>query len=80
MIHPETIKSIHRQIMEVVYNKYSGKAFGKTRPAFDGSRNLFTIQDLPIGKDGIKLVVTLPNDEKDRRFTVSIKCFLITSS
>ena len=52
-ITPEAVKHVHREIMELVYKKYAGEAFGKARPAFDGSRNLYTMKDLPVGRDGV---------------------------
>ena len=52
-IAPETVRSVHREVMEQVYKKYAGEAFGKARPAFDGSRNLYTTKDLPVGRDGV---------------------------
>ena len=47
------MKPVHREIMELVYKKYAGEAFGKARPAFDGSRNLYMMKDLPVGRDGV---------------------------
>ncbi len=52
-ITPETVKAVHREVMELLYKKYAGEAFGKARPAFDGSRNLYTMVDLPVGRDGV---------------------------
>lgn len=52
-IEPEAVKSVYHEVMQQVYDKYGGEAFGKARPAFDGSRNLYAMKDLPIGRDGV---------------------------
>ena len=53
IIKPEAVKVVLREIMELVYKKYAGEAFGKAKPAFDGSRNLYTMKELPVGRDGV---------------------------
>ena len=53
IIKPEAVKVVLREIMELVYKKYASEAFGKAKPAFDGSRNLYTMKELPVGRDGV---------------------------
>jgi len=49
------------------------KIFGNQRPVFDGRKNLYTKEDLPIQREKCDLEVTLPGEGKDRVFRVSIK-------
>ena len=55
-ITPDAAKSVHREVMEQVYERYAGEAFGKARPAFDGTKNLYTMKDLPVARDGVCIV------------------------
>ena len=52
-IEPEAVKPVHREIMKLLYKKYAGEAFGNAEPAYDGVKNLYTLKDLPVGKDGV---------------------------
>ena len=56
-IEPAALKSVQREIIRLVYEKYGGEAFGKAKPAYDGSKNLYTMKDLPVGKDGVRVIV-----------------------
>lgn len=50
------------------------KIFNNIRPVYDGKRNMYTRDPLPIGRDRVELEVTLPGDSAvERQFTVSIK-------
>jgi len=56
-IQPENCpKKTNREIIDIVINKYN-ELFGDLRPVFDGRKNLFTKDPLPIGRDQIKLEV-----------------------
>ncbi len=51
-----------------------GKIFNDIRPVYDGKRNMYTRNQLPIGRDRVELEVTLPGDSAvERQFQVSIK-------
>lgn len=64
-------RKINREIIEVMVIAYS-KIF-PTRPVFDGRKNMYTKEDLPIGRDRVELEVTLPGEGKDRIFRITIK-------
>lgn len=49
------------------------KIFSNQKPVFDGRKNMYTRDDLPIGRDKVELEVTLPGEGKDRVFRVAIK-------
>lgn len=40
---------------------------------FDGRRNMYTAQPLPIDRQRVELEVTLPGEGRDRTFRVAIK-------
>ncbi|XP_076371503.1 protein argonaute-2-like [Tachypleus tridentatus] len=65
-------RRVNREIVETMVQAYS-KIFGSQKPVFDGRKNMYTRDDLPIGKDKVDLEVTLPGEGKDRVFRVSIK-------
>lgn len=64
-------RKINREIIETMVKAYS-KVFPK-RPVFDGRKNMYTKEDLPIGRDRVELEVTLPGEGKDRIFRIAIK-------
>lgn len=64
-------RKINREIIETMVQAYS-KVFPK-RPVFDGRKNMYTKEDLQIGRDRIELEVTLPGEGKDRVFRIAIK-------
>lgn len=65
-------RKINREIIETMVQSYS-KIFGNQKPVFDGRKNMYTRDDLPIGRDKVELEVTLPGEGKDRVFRVAIK-------
>ena len=65
-------RKINREIIETMVQAYT-KIFSGPKPVFDGRKNMYTSEDLPIGKDKIELEVTLPGEGKDRLFRVAIK-------
>jgi len=64
-------RKINREIIETMVSAYS-KVFPK-KPVFDGRKNMYTKEDLPIGRDRVELEVTLPGEGKDRIFRIAIK-------
>lgn len=58
-------RKINREIVETMVQSYS-KIFIGQRPVFDGRKNMFTRDDLPIGRDKIELEVTLPGEVRLR--------------
>ena len=64
-------RKINREIIETMVASYS-KVFPK-KPVFDGRKNMYTKEDLLIGRDRVELEVTLPGEGKDRIFRVGIK-------
>ncbi|XP_018496698.1 protein argonaute-2 [Galendromus occidentalis] len=65
-------RKVNREIIETMVASCS-KIFGNQKPVFDGRKNMYTRDDLPIGKDKVELEVTLPGEGKDRVFRVAIK-------
>lgn len=65
-------RKINREIIETMVQCYI-KIFGNTKPVFDGRKNMYTREDLPIGWEKVELEVTLPGEGKDRVFRVVIK-------
>ena len=50
--------------------------FQDRRPVFDGRRNMYTAQPLPIDKQRVELEVTLPGAGRDRTFRVALKVII----
>lgn len=48
-------RKINREIIETMVQAYS-KIFGTQKPVFDGRKNMYTRDDLPIGMDKVSLV------------------------
>ena len=65
-------RKINREIIETMVSAFP-KIFDHQKPVFDGRKNLYTKDDLPIGRQAFDLEVTLPGEGKDRVFKVSIK-------
>lgn len=65
-------RKINREIVEVMVASYS-KLFGQQKPVFDGRKNMYTCDELPMGRDKLELEVTLPGEGKDRLFRVAMK-------
>jgi eukaryotic translation initiation factor 2C len=45
-------RKINREIIETMVQSYS-KIFGTQKPVFDGRKNMYTRDDLPIGRDKV---------------------------
>jgi eukaryotic translation initiation factor 2C len=56
------------------------KIFNNIRPVYDGKRNLYTRDPLPIGRERIELEIIMPGDSSvDRKFKVGIKLVTMIS-
>ncbi|OQV21162.1 Protein argonaute-1 [Hypsibius exemplaris] len=66
-------RRVNRDIIETMVQGYSHSIFNGQKPVFDGKKNLYTRDALPIGKEKRELEVTLPGEGKDRVFHVAIK-------
>lgn len=64
-------RKINREIIEVMVHSY--KPFFNIKPVFDGRKNMYTKDELPIGRDKMDLEVILPGEGKDRVFRIAIK-------
>lgn len=62
------------EIIDTMVNSiHNQKYFCNQKPVFDGRKNLYTREPLPIGKESVELEVTLPGEGKDRVFKVAIR-------
>nr|AEF32751.1 ALG-1 [Ascaris suum] len=66
-------RRVNREIVNTMIRAYQ-KIFNNIRPVYDGKRNMYTRDPLPIGRDRVELEVTLPGDSAvERQFLVTIK-------
>lgn len=66
-------RRVNREIVNTMVRAYS-RIFSQLKPVYDGKKNMYTKEPLPIGKDKVELEVTLPGDSAvERQFKVSIK-------
>lgn len=65
-------RHVNHQVIDAVIQKYSKNTFLGRRPAFDGKKNIYSREKLPVGKDGVVLDVALPGEDggKDRKYKV----------
>uniref|UniRef100_A0A5K3FNC3 Protein argonaute-1 n=1 Tax=Mesocestoides corti TaxID=53468 RepID=A0A5K3FNC3_MESCO len=75
VISPEKCpRRVNREIVETMVNSmHYQKYFYNQKPVFDGRRNMYTREPLPISKESVELEVTLPGEGKDRVFKVAIR-------
>ncbi|XP_064651862.1 protein argonaute-2-like isoform X2 [Lineus longissimus] len=66
-------RRVNREIIETMVQAYSQRIFNGQKPVFDGRKNLYSRDPLPIGREKVELEVTLPGEGKDRVFKVAIK-------
>lgn len=66
-------RRVNREIIENMVENFRNQIFQDRRPVFDGRRNMYTAQPLPIDKQRVELDVTLPGEGRDRTFRVAIK-------
>ncbi|XP_038052098.1 protein argonaute-2-like isoform X1 [Patiria miniata] len=65
-------RRVNREVMDTLV-KHTNRIFQNIKPVFDGRKNLYCRQELPIGKEKVDLEVTLPGEGKERSFKVSIR-------
>ncbi|XP_034314005.1 protein argonaute-2-like isoform X3 [Crassostrea angulata] len=66
-------RRVNREIIETMVTAYSQKIFSGQKPVFDGRKNLYSREPLPIGREKVELEVTLPGEGKDRVFNITMK-------
>ena len=68
-------RRINRIVIEAIVSKYKKEYFNTHLPSFDGRKNLYCREELPIGDTQLDLDVTLATDEgeKERLFKVTVK-------
>ena len=69
-------RRVNRQILETMVENFRNAIFQDRRPVFDGRRNMYTAQPLPIDKQRVELEVTLPGAGRDRTFRVALKVII----
>ncbi|MGH0167141.1 UNVERIFIED_CONTAM: hypothetical protein FKN15_078022 [Acipenser sinensis] len=71
--------SLQREVVDTMVRHFKMQIFGDTQPGYDGKKNMYTAQPLPIGRDRVDLEVTLPGEGKDQTFKVSIQWVSVVS-
>uniref|UniRef100_H2YUA1 Argonaute RISC catalytic component 2 n=1 Tax=Ciona savignyi TaxID=51511 RepID=H2YUA1_CIOSA len=66
-------RRVNREIINTMVENFRSAIFQDRKPVFDGRKNLYTAQPLPIDKQKLEVEVTLPGEGRDRTFTVAIK-------
>ncbi|PAA62469.1 hypothetical protein BOX15_Mlig003634g2 [Macrostomum lignano] len=68
-------RRVNREIVNTMVNSMHHQSFFfNQRPVFDGRKNLYARDPLPLGSDRLELEVTLPGEgSKDRVFRVSLR-------
>ncbi|BFZ21339.1 hypothetical protein BsWGS_24378 [Bradybaena similaris] len=66
-------RRVNREIIDTMVAAYQQKIFHGQKPVFDGKRNLYSKESLPVGMDKVELEVTLPGEGRDRVFRVAIR-------
>ena len=69
-------RRVNRQILQTMVENFRNAIFQDRRPVFDGRRNMYTAQPLPIDKQRVELEVTLPGARRDRTFRVALKVII----
>ncbi|CAI2355758.1 unnamed protein product [Caenorhabditis sp. 36 PRJEB53466] len=66
-------RRVNREIINCLIHSFA-KYFNAIRPVYDGKRNMYTREPLPIGRERMDFDVTLPGDSAvERQFAVSLK-------
>ncbi|BFZ11365.1 hypothetical protein BsWGS_14404 [Bradybaena similaris] len=66
-------RRVNREIIDTMVTAYQQKIFQGQKPVFDGRKNLYSREALPIGMEKVELEVTLPGEGRDRVFKVAIR-------
>ncbi|MGH0165688.1 UNVERIFIED_CONTAM: hypothetical protein FKN15_049194, partial [Acipenser sinensis] len=72
-------RRVNREVVDTMVRHFKMQIFGDTQPGYDGKKNMYTAQPLPIGRDRVDLEVTLPGEGKDQTFKVSIQWVSVVS-
>ncbi|CCD73272.1 Protein argonaute-1 [Caenorhabditis elegans] len=66
-------RRVNREVIGCLISSFS-KYFTNIRPVYDGKRNMYTREPLPIGTEPMNFEVTLPGDSAvERKFSVTMK-------
>jgi len=66
-------RRVNREIIDTMVTAYQQKIFQGQKPVFDGRKNLYSREPLPVGTDKVELEVTLPGEGRDRVFKVAVR-------
>ncbi|XP_072175930.1 protein argonaute-2-like [Diadema setosum] len=66
-------RRINRDVIDTLVNAYKGRYFQNNLPVFDGRKNMYCKEQIPIEREKVELEVTLPGEGKDRIFKANIK-------
>ncbi|XP_012942742.1 protein argonaute-1 [Aplysia californica] len=66
-------RRVNREIIDTMVTAYQQKIFEGQKPVFDGRKNMYSRETLPVGSEKIELEVTLPGEGRDRVFKVAIR-------
>ncbi|XP_035828092.1 protein argonaute-2 isoform X7 [Aplysia californica] len=66
-------RRVNREIIDTMVTAYQQKIFQGQKPVFDGRKNLYSREPLPVGTEKVELEVTLPGEGRDRVFKVAVR-------
>uniref|UniRef100_A0A8C2Q9T8 Protein argonaute-1 n=1 Tax=Cyprinus carpio TaxID=7962 RepID=A0A8C2Q9T8_CYPCA len=69
-------RRVNREVVDTMVRHFKMQIFGDRQPGYDGKRNMYTANPLPIGRD---IFVTLPGEGKDQTFKVSLQWVSVVS-
>uniref|UniRef100_A0A4W3HCY2 Argonaute RISC component 4 n=1 Tax=Callorhinchus milii TaxID=7868 RepID=A0A4W3HCY2_CALMI len=72
-------RRVNREVVDTMVRHFKMQIFGDRQPGYDGKRNMYTANPLPIGRERVDLEVTLPGEGKDQTFKVSIQWVSVVS-
>uniref|UniRef100_A0A8C2KZP8 Protein argonaute-1 n=1 Tax=Cyprinus carpio TaxID=7962 RepID=A0A8C2KZP8_CYPCA len=74
-------RRVNREVVDTMVRHFKMQIFGDRQPGYDGKRNMYTANPLPIGRDifAVDLEVTLPGEGKDQTFKVSLQWVSVVS-
>ncbi|KAJ8287357.1 hypothetical protein COCON_G00000160 [Conger conger] len=70
-------RRVNREVVDTMVRHFN--IFGDRQPGYDGKRNMYTANPLPIGRDRVDLEVTLPGEGKDQTFKVALQWVSVVS-
>ncbi|NP_001295590.1 protein argonaute-2 [Strongylocentrotus purpuratus] len=66
-------RRVNRDVIDTLVNAYKARYFQNNLPVFDGRRNMYTKEQLPLENERVELEATLPGEGKDRVFKTQIR-------